>query len=57
MVTTDDLAGVPLFGELDEAQLAQVAQWFHAESAGEGAALVGEGAHGYTFFVLAEGTA
>lgn len=57
MVTSDDLASVPLFGELDDAQLAQVAQWFHAESAGAGATLVGEGAHGYTFFVLAEGTA
>ena len=57
MVTTDDIAAVPLFGALDDAQLAQVAQWFHVESAGEGATLVGEGAHGYTFFVLAEGTA
>ena len=57
MVTTADLASIPLFGALDDTQLAQVAQWFHFENASEGATLVGEGAHGYTFFVLADGTA
>jgi CRP-like cAMP-binding protein len=53
----DDIASVPLFGALENAQLAQIAQWFHVENAGAGVTLVGEGSHGYTFFVLVEGTA
>ena len=57
MATVEDIAAVPLFDALDDAQRAQVAQWFHVENASEGATLVGEGAHGYTFFVLADGTA
>lgn len=57
MVTTDDIAAVPLFGELDHDRLERVAQWFHVEHADEGVTLVGEGSHGYTFFVLADGTA
>ena len=57
MASIDDVAAVPLFESLDHAQLEQVAQWFHAERASEGVVLVGEGAHGYTFFVLTEGTA
>jgi CRP-like cAMP-binding protein len=57
VATADDIASVPLFGALEDAQLAQVAQWFHVEHASEGVTLVGEGSHGYTFFVLANGTA
>ena len=57
MAGVDDVAGIPLFSSLDEDQLGQLANWFHVQSAGEGVRLVGEGAHGYTFFILTEGTA
>jgi CRP-like cAMP-binding protein len=57
VVSVEDIAAVPIFGSLDHDQLATLANWFHAESAGEGVRLVGEGSHGYTFFVLAAGTA
>jgi CRP-like cAMP-binding protein len=53
----EDLADIPLFTPLDERQLGQLANWFHVQQAGEGVRLVGEGAHGYTFFILTEGTA
>lgn len=57
MASVDDVAGVPLFESLDEDQQRQVASWFHVENAGAGTRLIGEGCHGYTFFVLTEGTA
>jgi CRP-like cAMP-binding protein len=57
VVSVGDIAAVPVFGSLDPDQLATLANWFHEETAGEGVRLVGEGSHGYTFFVLAEGTA
>ena len=57
MAAFDDVATVPLFASLDDDQRRQVAGWFHAENAGEGVRLVGEGCHGYTFFVLTEGSA
>jgi CRP-like cAMP-binding protein len=53
----EDIASVPLFKPLDEDQLTELATWFHAQNAGEGVRLVGEGAHGYTFFILMDGTA
>jgi CRP-like cAMP-binding protein len=57
VVSVDDLAGVPLFDTLDADQLADIARWFHEQNAGAGRKLVGEGAPGYTFFVLVKGTA
>jgi CRP-like cAMP-binding protein len=57
VASVDDLATVPLFRSLDADQLAKVAEWFHVQNASEGVRLVGEGAPGYTFFVLVEGTA
>ncbi len=57
MASIDDVAAVPLFESLDDDQRRQIAGWFHVETAGEGVRLVGEGCHGYTFFVLTEGTA
>jgi len=57
MASVDELASVPLFRSLDEEPLAKLADWFHVQSANEGIRLVGEGAPGYTFFVLIEGTA
>ena len=57
MISVDDIAAVPIFSSLDPDQLATIANWFDAEDVGEGVKLVGEGSHGYSFFVLAEGTA
>jgi CRP-like cAMP-binding protein len=53
----EDIASVPLFKSLDDDQLSELATWFHAQNAGEGVRLVGEGAPGYTFFILMEGSA
>ena len=57
MVSVEDIAAVPIFSSLDPDQLATIANWFDAEDVGEGVKLVGEGCHGYSSFVLAEGTA
>jgi CRP-like cAMP-binding protein len=53
----DDLANVPLFSSLGRSQLHELEQWFHVQHVSEGKRLVGEGAPGYTFFVIADGTA
>jgi len=55
--TPTELAAVPLFASLSEPELAEVASWFDAKDVGEGVRLVGEGASGYTFFVLGDGSA
>jgi CRP-like cAMP-binding protein len=52
-----DLAPVPLFASLSEEELDELASWFEVKSVGEGVRLAGEGASGYSFFVLAEGRA
>jgi CRP-like cAMP-binding protein len=57
VASVDDVASVPLFNSLDKEQLATLASWFHEQNASEGRRLVGEGASGYTFFVLVDGTA
>lgn len=57
MSKLDELASVPLFSSLAEEQLTTLSYWFHVQNAGEGVCLVGEGAPGYTFFVLVEGSA
>ncbi len=57
MVDVEQLAGVPLFGSLTHDQREELATWFDAREASEGVRLTGEGAPGYSFFVLTEGTA
>ena len=57
MAVIDDLVTVPLFNSLAEPELDELAKWFHHQNAGEGKRLVGEGAPGYTFFVIVDGTA
>ena len=57
MFNVDELASVPLFSSLDQERLSAVMEWFHEQNADEGVRLVGEGAPGYTFFVLVEGAA
>jgi CRP-like cAMP-binding protein len=50
-----ELAAVPLFGSLSEAELADVAARFEVKIVERGVRLVGEGATGSSFFVLREG--
>jgi len=46
---------VPLFGSLSEPELAEVAAWFEVKDVGPGVRLVGEGATGFSFFIIGEG--
>jgi CRP-like cAMP-binding protein len=57
VVTPDSLANVPLFESLTDDQRTELANWFEPKRADEGVCLAGEGASGYSFFVLKEGTA
>jgi CRP-like cAMP-binding protein len=52
-----DLAGVPLFASLSEEERRELAPGFTVQTAEAGSKLIGEGARGYSFFVLLEGTA
>ena len=53
----EQLAAVPLFAGLDPDELARIADWFEVRSAGVGSELTGEGAAGYSFFILQDGEA
>ena len=55
--TQEELAAVPLFAFLGGDSLSRLALWFKVQEAGEGVRVTGEGAAGYSFFVLSEGTA
>jgi CRP-like cAMP-binding protein len=55
--TAAELAGIPLFAGLDEEQLHRAARWFDVQQVSAGTRLAGEGAAGYSFFVLVDGTA
>src|SRR3954453_19639130 len=57
MVDTEKLSKLPLFASLDEPALHQVATWFEARSVSAGVELAGQGASGYSFFVLSDGAA
>jgi CRP-like cAMP-binding protein len=57
MVETQVLASIPIFESLDEFDLKKIAAWFQLRELSDGVELVGEGAPGYSFFVLAEGRA
>jgi CRP-like cAMP-binding protein len=57
MARPDDLIGIPLFASLSDADRAELANWFDARATSAGVRLIGEGAAGYSFFVLTEGTA
>lgn len=57
MVDTQVLAALPLFASLDEAQLQEIAAWFEPRSVSKDVELVGQGASGYSFFVLTGGQA
>ena len=55
--TTDSLRSVPLFAELSDKDLKQLAQSMHEKSYDEGQQVVTEGEGGLGFFVILEGTA
>jgi voltage-gated potassium channel len=55
--TTDDLVGIPLFDMLEPDERATIATWFELQEVSPGINLTGEGALGYEFFVLRDGTA
>ena len=55
--TAEDLAGIPLFDALEPEDRATIAPWFELENVSAGVNLTGEGASGYSFFVLREGSA
>jgi CRP-like cAMP-binding protein len=57
MAIIEEVAAVPLFNALSDDQLKEIADWFHVQNVGEGLKLVGEGAPGYTFFILVDGAA
>ena len=57
MPSADDLAAVPLFETLTHADRQEVASWCTAKTVEAGSRLVGEGAPGFSFFILTEGAA
>jgi CRP-like cAMP-binding protein len=58
MTIIEEVASVPLFSSLSDDQLKEAAGWFHVQkNVGAGMKLVGEGAPGYTFFVILDGAA
>ena len=57
VATTDDLVGIPLFEALGTADREAIAPWFEVQEISPGVKLTGEGASGYSFFVLRDGGA
>jgi CRP-like cAMP-binding protein len=55
--SADELARIPLFESLTDAELQTLASWFEERTSDEGVRLIGEGGAGYSFFVLLEGNA
>jgi len=55
--TADDLAGIALFEDLDLEARAAIAPWFEVQDVSADVKLTGEGAAGYSFFVIRSGTA
>jgi len=55
--TVEELAAVPLFATLGADELGELVTWFEVKTVSEGVRLAGEGAAGYSFFVLLDGSA
>jgi CRP-like cAMP-binding protein len=53
----DRVRAIPLFGQLSGDELETVASWLQIREESEGRRLTPEGASGYEFFVIEEGTA
>jgi voltage-gated potassium channel len=52
-----DLAGIPLFDALEPTAREAIAPWFELQKVSANMKLTGEGAQGYSFFVLRDGAA
>src|SRR4029450_7598232 len=52
-----ELRALPLFASLDDEDLDQIARWFEVRGVENGRKVTLEGASGYFFFVIQEGTA
>jgi CRP-like cAMP-binding protein len=57
VASAHDLADVALFDALEPDDRAAIASWFELEEVSPGVRLTGEGASGYSFFVIGDGTA
>lgn len=57
VASADDLAGIALFDIIEPDARAAIAPWFDLQDVSADLTLTGEGAAGYTFFVLREGSA
>jgi CRP/FNR family cyclic AMP-dependent transcriptional regulator len=57
VATSDDLEGIALFESLEPETRAAIAPWFELQDVSPGVNLTGEGASGYSFFVLRDGAA
>ncbi len=57
VATADDLAVLPLFEQLGEEERKAIAPWFEVQATSPGVRLTGEGASGYSFYVISDGTA
>jgi CRP-like cAMP-binding protein len=53
----EQVAAIPLFSGLRADQVARLCYWFELRNVGSGAEIVSEGAVGYFFFIIEEGTA
>jgi ATP-binding cassette subfamily B protein len=56
-IDVSDLAVTPLFAGLGDAELRVLSEWLEVEEVSPGRDLTHEGAAGYAFFVLQEGSA
>jgi CRP-like cAMP-binding protein len=57
VASANELANVPLFASMQESELQELTSSFNEKTVDAGARLIGEGAPGYSFFVLIEGNA
>jgi CRP-like cAMP-binding protein len=57
VASAHDLADVALFDALEPDDRAAIASWFELQEVSPGVRLTGEGASGYSFFVIGDGTA
>jgi CRP-like cAMP-binding protein len=55
--SAEELSAIPLFSSLSDSDLLELANWFDVQAASEGVRLIGEGAAGYSFFILTQGSA
>jgi cAMP-dependent protein kinase regulator len=53
----DRISAIPLFAQLSQEELKAVASWLEIREESEGRRLTPEGASGYDFFVIEDGTA